>query len=446
VTGDDWEGRLFDAAGVVVRSWSWKGQTANITWDGTDVAGNKVKDGTYRYEVSSTDAAGNSTKATIPAITVDSRPVQVFVTASAPGLSPNGDGFMDDITFSLIVNLKDGISGWSFSLVDASGAELASFSGTDADLPPRLVWDGKTAKGTIVEGNYYGIFRVDYAKGDRAEAKTGAIAVDVSGPVVDLKLSPEFFSPDNDGVDDELTIKTTVTDQSEIAAWKLEIDEASVEETPGAQSKERLFASWSGSGIPASIITWDGKSAKGELVESATDYPLYFEVSDIYGNKTKLKGMVAVDVLVIREGDRLKIKVPSIVFRANFADFVGLDADTVAKNQKVITRIAEILNKFKDYRIAIEGHANSIGKIYGYSASKINDEELKELIPLSTNRAELVRKMLVTAGLDARRLSVLGLGSSQPVVEFKDAVNRWKNRRVEFILIKTAAQAAGSGG
>jgi outer membrane protein OmpA-like peptidoglycan-associated protein len=29
------------------------------------------------------------------------------------------------------------------------------------------------------------------------------------------------------------------------------------------------------------------------------------------------------------------------------------------------------------------------------------------------------------------------MGSSEPVVDFKDAQNRWKNRRVEFILIKS---------
>jgi len=38
--------------------------------------------------------------------------------------------------------------------------------------------------------------------------------------------------------------------------------------------------------------------------------------------------------------------------------------------------------------------------------------------------------------VDAKRLSVEGMGSSQPVVDFKDGVNRWKNRRVEFILYK----------
>jgi len=43
---------------------------------------------------------------------------------------------------------------------------------------------------------------------------------------------------------------------------------------------------------------------------------------------------------------------------------------------------------------------------------------------------------LIEYGVDAKRLSVRGLGSSEPVVAFTDDVNRWKNRRVEFILIK----------
>jgi len=44
--------------------------------------------------------------------------------------------------------------------------------------------------------------------------------------------------------------------------------------------------------------------------------------------------------------------------------------------------------------------------------------------------------MLVENGVDPRRLTVVGLGSSEPVVPFTDVQNRWKNRRVEFVLIK----------
>ena len=266
-------------------------------------------------------------------------------------------------------------------------------------------------------------------------AKTGSMVVDVTGPAVRLSTAPALFSPDNDGIDDELRFGISVADSSDIVDWRLDINETSVVEG-GAKAKERLFISWGGKGVPAPSIAWDGRSAKGELVEAATDYPWVFVIKDALGNVTRLTGAVSVDVLVIRDGDRLKIKVPSIVFRANFPDFVGLDQETLDRNAKVIKRIAQILNRFKDYRIQIEGHANSEGKIGGYSAAKIAEEETKELIPLSLGRAELVRTLLAENGVDPARLSTMGLGSSEPVVDFKDAENRWKNRRVEFVLIR----------
>ena len=117
---------------------------------------------------------------------------------------------------------------------------------------------------------------------------------------------------------------------------------------------------------------------------------------------TRLSGKISVDVLVIRQGDRLIIKVPSIVFRAGAADFVGLDGEVLDRNAKVIKRIAQILNRFKDYRIRIDGHANSEGKMMGYSPARIAEEEAKELIPLSLGRAELVRKLLIENGVDPR--------------------------------------------
>jgi outer membrane protein OmpA-like peptidoglycan-associated protein/flagellar hook assembly protein FlgD len=434
---DGWTGKILAADGSAVKSWSWKGEAQSFSWDGSDEAGNVVPDGAYRYAVEATDAAGNKGGASIAGIAVDNRPAQVFVTASESGISPNGDGFKDSLNFSPIVNLKDGISSWRLAVTDKSGAERRVFSGK-APVPERVEWDGKDGSGAVVQGEFTGTLTVDYAKGDRASAKTGSILVDSLGPVVKISLSPELFSPDNDGVNDELSFNITVADENPIVDWRLDIAEAAVVEgaPAGAKPQERLFISWGGKGMPAPSITWDGRSAKGELVEAATDYPWYFTIKDSLGNVSKVSGKIPVDVLVIREGERLKVKVPSIVFRPNYADFNGLDAETLERNAKVIRRIAQVLNRFKDYKIRIEGHANSVAKITGASAAAIAEEETKELEPLSTGRAELVRKLLVENGVDASRLTVVGLGSSEPVVDFKDAVNRWKNRRVEFVLIK----------
>jgi len=437
--GDDWTGRMMDSTGAVVRSWSWKGKAEDFDWDGTDSAGNPVKDGIYHYEVTSQDAAGNKASATIASIAVDSRVPQVFVTASEAGFSPNGDGFKDSVTFTPIVKMHDGISDWSFVIAAKSGSNSRkSYSGKGDTIPASFVWDGRDDSGTPVQGSYAGTLIVNYGKGDHAEAQSAAVLVNTEGPKAAVKISPDPFSPDNDSVDDELNIALSVRDTSEIDSWSFEVDEVAVVEgaKPGDAPKKRVFIAWSGTGNPASAITWDGRSAKGELVESATDYPYTFKVRDELGNSTTVTGVISVDVLVIRDGDRLKIKVPSIVFRANGADFNTLDDETVQKNMKVIKRIAQILNRFGGYKIGIEGHANSIGKIYDYSQTKIDKEEQDELIPLSLGRAELVKKLLIENGVNAGRLSTSGRGSSEPVVDFKDAENRWKNRRVEFILYK----------
>jgi outer membrane protein OmpA-like peptidoglycan-associated protein len=39
-------------------------------------------------------------------------------------------------------------------------------------------------------------------------------------------------------------------------------------------------------------------------------------------------------------------------------------------------------------------------------------------------------------GVSRSRLSATGKGSTQPIIRFEDRDNWWKNRRVEFILIK----------
>ncbi|MFC2430210.1 MAG: TetR family transcriptional regulator, partial [Anaeroglobus sp.] len=48
-------------------------------------------------------------------------------------------------------------------------------------------------------------------------------------------------------------------------------------------------------------------------------YPYTFTVTDEVGLTSVVKGYVPIDVLVIRDGDKLKIAVPSIIFRKNAA-------------------------------------------------------------------------------------------------------------------------------
>jgi outer membrane protein OmpA-like peptidoglycan-associated protein len=189
-----------------------------------------------------------------------------------------------------------------------------------------------------------------------------------------------------------------------------------------------LFGHFEGSGDPPARIEWDGKNSSGELVQSASDYLFTFNVADVHGNSSSLEGIIETDILVIRDGNRLKAQVPSIVFAAERGDFSGLDEDVLANNERILRRIAEVLNKFSDYKVTVEGHANPV--------TRTAEEESSELRPLSELRAKAVVAELIRYGVAGERLSAAGMGGSQPVVPYEDRDGWWKNRRVEFILIK----------
>jgi outer membrane protein OmpA-like peptidoglycan-associated protein len=185
--------------------------------------------------------------------------------------------------------------------------------------------------------------------------------------------------------------------------------------------------------MPAETIIWHGISDDGELVQAAETYPLLFTITDELGNSVTVRKDINVDILVIKEGDRLKIRISSIYFAPNTADYLTVEEEKAEKNKQTLKRLAEILNKYNQYRIRIEGHAVMV---HWENPQRAKQEQEEELIPLSKARAEAVKKALVGYGVAENRMTTEGVGGSQPIVPHSDLENRWKNRRVEFILVK----------
>ena len=266
---------------------------------------------------------------------------------------------------------------------------------------------------------------------------------DTSPPEISVTLSPQPFSPDGDGVDDVLNVKIKVESASPIQNWHIEIHEP--------EPPYLTFSEWRGDGAPPESLTWDRLSHEGELVQSASDYQFVLTVTNQYDTGT-YKGPIAVDVLVRREqGDVLRVIVPSIVFAPNSADFInGVTPAQAENNDKILRRIAEVLNKFNTYRVKVEGHANPTTA--PGTKARANEENgtksVKGLQPLSDERAKTVVNYLVNLGVQRERLTPIGLGSTRTIVGYykedekgkpTKALNKdnwWKNRRVEFILEK----------
>jgi len=243
-------------------------------------------------------------------------------------------------------------------------------------------------------------------------------------PELAVSIFPRFFSPDGDGIDDELLMAISCKDESSIEEWKLTIMEG--------EQPYQVFFERSGKGHPPAQIIWNGRSSKGELVQSATDYPFTLTVKNIHGLSSTSHGLIGVDILAIREGNQLKVQVPSIVFAAYKGAFTGLNEETLRSNDYILRRVAQVLNKFNAYKVTVEGHANLTAAT---EAARLVEQE-RELRPLSEQRAKFVVDYLVSLGVDRSRLTAVGIGGARPVARYEDRANWWKNRRVEFILIK----------
>lgn len=436
-----WVAKFQNKNKVPVRTFTWNGKAESFEWNGLDETGNIVADGLYNFVISCTDEAGNKVEKIIENINVDNRAVKAYVTADLNAFSPNGDNIKDVQKFSIMTTPKEGVADWKFSIVpetekDSSKA-VKSWSVKDsANLPANITWDGLNQAGIVAEGRYYGLLELEYAKGDKVSVASSSFVSSITPPKLNVKTAPEFFSPDNDGVADDLFIALKATADVPFAKWSFNINDP---------QNGRQFWGTSGKKTITERIIWDGRGNNGELVQSAMDYPFVFTVTDEIGMTSKVEGTIPIDVLVIRMGDVLKMQVPSIIFRSDKADFVGknedakfgLDQDKIDNNLRVLKRIADILNKFQDYKVTIEGHANNIsGTEEEETSDVVNGQKNIPLEPLSLQRAEFVKQNLIKNGVSASRLTTVGRGGRQPVVSRSDRENWWKNRRVEFILQK----------
>ena len=256
----------------------------------------------------------------------------------------------------------------------------------------------------------------------------------LSAPKLKVEISPKYFSPDGDGQYDTLTASLEADCSSGLASWSFVVTDPNTGKT---------FWSRRGTSSLESKLVWNGKGNDGSVVNSATDYPYVFTATDSNGLSSEVKGFIQVDVLVIKDGDRILMQVPSIIFRSDAADFKsdaevradkswngqskGLDQKTIDNNLRVLSRISEILKKFRDYKVTIEGNANNL------SGTEREEEEVRLL---SEQRAQFVRNWLIRDGVPASNLTAVGNGSKNPITRSNRIEEKWINRRVEFILRK----------
>ncbi len=98
----------------------------------------------------------------------------------------------------------------------------------------------------------------------------------------------------------------------------------------------------------------------------------------------------------------------------------SFDSDVVHEiGRQLLDEIAEISELCPDVLLLVTGHTDAVG-----------DKDYN--IGLGKRRAEAVVAQLVRKGVDASRLSAVGLGFSQPIADNSTDEGRAANRRIEF--------------
>ncbi len=98
-------------------------------------------------------------------------------------------------------------------------------------------------------------------------------------------------------------------------------------------------------------------------------------------------------------------------------------AELKSESRIVIESFARYLKVNPGIKIEIQGHTDNVGN------PKDNDA-------LSNNRAFSVKAVLEELGIDGKRISAKGFGSSKPVADNKTEDGRAKNRRTEFMILE----------
>jgi len=112
------------------------------------------------------------------------------------------------------------------------------------------------------------------------------------------------------------------------------------------------------------------------------------------------------------------------VFKLTHVEFKYNSMDLTDKSKRLLDETARVMRENSDhFHFIIKGHTDNTGR-ESYN------------IKLSGQRAEQVKKYLVSQGVDENILSTQGVGSAEPIADNATRAGRLKNRRVEFKIIE----------
>lgn len=417
-----WEGSFYNENGQTVTNFEWQGQfPPRLVWEGKSNQNILLPDGLYFYQLQCTDRAGNSFVSEKHQTKIYTGDIPLFITASLKSFSPNGDGVKDNQVFEIksSITSENKISDWKVEIKNNENDRTVYTTSSKGNIPEKIDWNGKiNVKDVSPDGEYKAYLSVNFVGGTESKSESKVFLIDTTPPVFTAVKNIKYFSPDDDGINDELVLNLSAKDESGINKWKVQIL---------GPYRNRIFREFSGIGEPAKEVKWNGYSSKNELVDSAEDYPIVLYAEDTVGNSfEKEVDSIMIDILVLKLKDgRLKVKVSNIKFKPDKAEMTD-----DPKNNEVLDLLGNALKKYPHHKIRMEGFANRY-------AANLSEKVAREL---SEKRAVTVSEELNIRGINRERMTIIGRGFEDPIIPLRKNMTKEekaemeRNRRVEFYL------------
>jgi spore germination protein YaaH/flagellar hook assembly protein FlgD len=264
------------AGGPAVRTLAGAGPAAKATWDGRTDDGSVVADGSYTLTLAVVDAAGNQATHAW-AVTVDSTPPVLELTATPAAISPDGDGTADSTRLAWT---SGELATGSLRLLRGSAViRKWSVSGTSGVA----AWTGRDTAGRAVpDGRYTLTLDLADATGNRA---TQSLPLVVDRTVGFLRVAPGLFYPqDNDALAATATISFRLARTAKVTL-------AIVDASSGTTVRGAMTNATRGPGTWT--WAWNGRGAGGAMVPRGT-YIAVLTVKGPYGT-TELRRRIVAD-------------------------------------------------------------------------------------------------------------------------------------------------------
>lgn len=397
---------------------------ADFIWKGEDEDGDFVGYGAYTYRLEAIDRAGNRSSLEIPDIVIFSEKINLDLRADQVRFSPDGNGNRDNVIFRVIPvpesenyfqNWKTrlNIKKWKFVIENDSG-DVVFEKRDEKPFPEMLVWNGRTPHGDpLPEGEYFA-HATFYTPYQKEETYTRKITLDLTPPDISLSLSGRHFSPDGDGVRDELIFKPRFSDYSGLDYYSMKIYL-----NPGDQlflkKPVRVFE---GSGQLPRRIVWNGLGELGEVCESLERYEVELSLRDGAGNTSYLHGGIFKTDFLFHENVQGEL---SLTARIPEQGYFDENQKLTEEGQEFVHELIHALEDYTRYKVTLVVHTRREG---------LEEENLKK----TELRARNLYKEILTGGFDKSRLNYRGAGESELIYKTGDDFAAYRNNRIEVLL------------